>query len=68
VIVVEPVGPHELAWLRTARYGLSAREREVVELVMRGAATKHIAATLHIAEYAVQVHLSHTIDKVGVRG
>jgi DNA-binding CsgD family transcriptional regulator len=68
VIVVEPVGPHELAWLRTAAYGLSAREREVVELVVRGASTKHIAATLHIAEYTVQVHLSHIFDKVGVRG
>ncbi len=68
VIVVEPVGSHELAWLRTATYGLSAREREVVELVVRGASTKHIAATLHIAEYTVQDHLSHIFDKVGARG
>jgi DNA-binding CsgD family transcriptional regulator len=68
VIVIEPVGPHELAWLRTAAYSLSAREREVVDLVVRGASTKHIAETLHIAEYTVQVHLSHIFDKVGVRG
>lgn len=68
VIVVEPVAPHELAWLRTAAYGLSAREREVVELVMRGASTKQIAETLNIAECTVQDHLSHIFEKVGVRG
>jgi DNA-binding CsgD family transcriptional regulator len=68
VIVIEPVAPHELAWLRTAAYGLSAREREVVELVVRGASTRHIAETLHIAEYTVQDHLSHIFEKVGVRG
>jgi len=68
VIVVEPAGPQELAWLQTAAYGLSPREREVVELVVRGASTKHIAATLFIAEYTVQDHLSHIFDKVGVRG
>lgn len=68
VIVIEPAGPHELTWMRTAAYGLSAREREVVDLVVRGASTKHIATTLHIAEYTVQDHLSHIFDKVGVRG
>ena len=68
VIVVEPLGPHELAWLQTAAYGLSAREREVVELVMRGASTREIAARLFISELTVQDHLSHVFDKVGVRG
>ncbi|HET8630936.1 MAG TPA: LuxR C-terminal-related transcriptional regulator [Thermomicrobiales bacterium] len=68
VIVLEPVGPRELTWLRTTAYDLSAREREVVELVMRGASTRQIAATLSIAEYTVQAHLSHIFDKVGVRG
>jgi ATP/maltotriose-dependent transcriptional regulator MalT len=68
VIVIEPVSPHELAWLRSAAYGLSSREREVVELVVRGASTKHIAERLHIAEYTVQDHLSHIFEKVGVRG
>jgi DNA-binding CsgD family transcriptional regulator len=68
VIVIEPIRPHELAWLRTAAYGLSAREREVVELVVRSATTKQIAAALHITEPTVQDHLSHIFDKVGVRG
>ena len=68
VIVVEPAGPRAIGWLNTAAYDLSAREREVVELALRGASTAQIAATLHIAAYTVQDHLSHIFDKVGVRG
>ena len=37
-------------------------------MVLRGASTAQIAATLHIAAYTVQDHLSHIFDKVGVRG
>lgn len=68
VIVIAPAGPLELAWLRAAAYGLSAREREVVEMVVRGASTAQIVAALHIGEYTVQAHLSHVFEKVGVRG
>jgi DNA-binding CsgD family transcriptional regulator len=68
MIVIEPAGPREVAWLKIAAYGLSAREREVVECVMRGASTKQISATLFIAEDTVQDHLSHVFEKVGVRG
>jgi DNA-binding CsgD family transcriptional regulator len=68
IIVIEPVGPRELAWLQTAAYGLTAREREVVELVVRGASTRQIAERLFITEDTVQDHLSHVFDKVGVRG
>jgi DNA-binding CsgD family transcriptional regulator len=67
VPVIEPVGPHKLAWLRTAAYGLTAREREVVELVLRGTSTKQIAMTLCIAEFTVKEHLSHIYDKVDAR-
>jgi DNA-binding CsgD family transcriptional regulator len=68
VLVIEPVGPRELVWLRTTAFGLSAREREVAELVVRGASTRQMATALSIAEYTVQDHLSHIFDKVGVRG
>lgn len=54
-------------WLRTSAYGLSPREQQVVELVVRGASTREIAATLVISEYTVQDHLSHVFDKVDVR-
>lgn len=68
VIVIEPAGAKEMAWLRAAAYGFSAREREVVDLVVRGASTKQISQTLYISEYTVQEHLSNVFDKVGARG
>jgi DNA-binding CsgD family transcriptional regulator len=68
MIVIEPAGPKRIAWLRAAAYGLSAREREVVDLVVRGASRRQISATLYISEYTVQDHLSNVFDKVGVRG
>ncbi len=67
-IVIEPAGPREVSWLRTAAYGLSDREREVVDLVVRGLSTKQISRNLFISEYTVQDHLSNVFDKVGVRG
>jgi DNA-binding CsgD family transcriptional regulator len=68
VIIIEPSQPRELAWLRASAYGLSARERVVVDRVAQGASTKAIAAALCISEYTLQEHLSHIFDKVGVRG
>ena len=68
LIVIGPTGPKQIAWLKAAAYGLSAREREIVDLVLRGASRKQMAATLYITEYTVQDHLSNIFDKVGVRG
>ena len=68
MIVIEPTGPREVAWLKADAYVLSPREREIVDLVLRGASRTQIAATLYISEYTVQDHLSNVFDKVGVRG
>ena len=57
-----------MLWLNTARYGLTSRERSIVDLVVRGFSTKQISATLYISEYTVQEHLCNVFDKVGVRG
>ena len=46
-ILLEPAGPREAAWLNTTAYGLSPREREVVDLVVREASTKEISQTLY---------------------
>jgi DNA-binding CsgD family transcriptional regulator len=67
VIVIEPTGSVELAWLHTAAYGLSAREQEVVEFVVRGASTRQISQALYVTENTVQKHLQNVFDKVGVR-
>ena len=68
MVIVEPSHPWELAWLRASAYGLSERERAVVDHVAQGASTKEIARALSISEYTVQEHLSNAFDKVGVRG
>ncbi len=68
MVIIEPTGPRQVAWLKAAAYGLSPREREVVDLVLRGASRKQMAARLYISEYTVQDHLSNIFDKVGVRG
>jgi DNA-binding CsgD family transcriptional regulator len=68
MIVIELAGSREVAWLRTAAYGLSGREQEVVALVARGLSTGQISRTLFISEYTVQDHLSNVFEKVGVRG
>jgi DNA-binding NarL/FixJ family response regulator len=67
VIVIEPPGPKEMLRLNTVGYGLTARERAVVELVMRGFSTAQICATLYISKYTVQEHLCSAFDKVGAR-
>lgn len=68
VIVIAPAPAEEIAWLSLASHDLSAREEEVVKLVVRGYSTKQIARELSIAEHTVQRHLSNIFEKVGVRG
>ena len=51
-----------------ANYGLSAREEEVVGLVVRGYSTRQTSRSLVISEHTVQHHLSNAFEKVGVCG
>jgi len=67
VIVIEPAGSKEMAWLHTATYGLSPREEEVVEFVVRGASTRQISQALYVTEDTIQKHLQNVFGKVGVR-
>ncbi|WP_411575046.1 LuxR C-terminal-related transcriptional regulator [Streptomyces fradiae] len=46
---------------------LSAREREVLELVARGTSNRGIARELFISEATVKTHLTHLYAKLGVR-
>lgn len=47
--------------------GLSRREREIMELLLRGFANKEIAAQLFISVPTVKVHLRHIYEKLHVR-
>jgi two-component system response regulator DctR len=46
---------------------LSAREREVMTLVVAGQSSKEIARTLRISHRTVELHRSHVFEKLGVR-
>ncbi|MBP0456980.1 response regulator [Streptomyces montanisoli] len=46
---------------------LSAREREVLELVAKGSSNREIAKDLFISEATVKTHLTHLYAKLGVR-
>lgn len=45
---------------------LSTREREVLELVARGARNKQIATALYISEFTVKRHVQNILQKLGV--
>jgi DNA-binding CsgD family transcriptional regulator/tetratricopeptide (TPR) repeat protein len=50
-----------------ARGELTPTERDVVELAAGGRANKEIARALHLAVHTVEVHLSRSYSKLGVR-
>jgi FixJ family two-component response regulator len=57
----------ELAAIRERIQTLSAREREVMDLVVKGMLNKQAAARLTIAEATVKVHRRHVMEKMGTQ-
>lgn len=53
---------------RYPRSELTARERQVLELVQQGLKNKEIARELGIRPGTVKIHLKHIFEKTGVRG
>ena len=47
---------------------LTAKEREVLEIVLSGKSRKEIAAILHVSENTVKTHLAHLYEKFNVTG
>ena len=65
-LVIERVGPYELAGVIADAYGLTAREREVARLVVSGCSNPQVAAALCISLTTVQDHMKKVFTKLGV--
>lgn len=66
VVTIDTAGPAAVGQMTIAARGLTAREHEVVGLVLHGASTKDIAAVLHLSPHTVQDHLKAIFGKLGV--
>jgi DNA-binding CsgD family transcriptional regulator len=66
VVVIDVTRPAELTGVTLIGRGLTAREQDIVNLVVQGAATKAIAGTLHLSPHTVQDHLKAVFAKLGV--
>ena len=65
-VVLQPARRAQLAPLIVDLYGLTEREREVTELLVRGLAIKEIAGALAISLYTARDHVKAIFAKFGV--
>ena len=63
---LEQALPQDVLPLLSERYGLSARERELLAYVLRSFSSKEIAEAMHISVYTVQDHLKSIFAKTEV--
>ncbi|MBY8881339.1 helix-turn-helix transcriptional regulator [Actinacidiphila acidipaludis] len=62
-----PPAPAAPAAAEHARFDLTERETQVLALLSDGHSNRQIARSLYISDRTVAVHVSHILDKLGVR-
>jgi DNA-binding CsgD family transcriptional regulator len=65
-LVIESAQPSEVAPIIAEAYELSAREREITELIARGCGTAEIATRLILSRHTVRDYVKTIFAKVGV--
>ena len=65
-VILEPATPADVTPLVLQAYGLTDREAQVAQLVLRGRSTGEIVNELSITALTVQQHLKAVFDKTGV--
>jgi DNA-binding NarL/FixJ family response regulator len=60
------IRPSQSASRGKSDFGVTSREREVIELIVAGYTNKDLARKLNISEHTVKHHLSNIFDKLGV--
>jgi DNA-binding CsgD family transcriptional regulator len=66
-VVLEPTRAADALPVTLLAHGLTSREAQVAQLVVRGHSTRQIVEQLHISRHTVQDHLKAVFDKTGVR-
>jgi DNA-binding CsgD family transcriptional regulator len=67
-VVVQPARPGQLAPLALAARGLTARERQIARMLLRGETTEQIAQHLVISRHTLRDHVKAIYTKFGVTG
>ena len=65
-VIVQPAHPDRIAPLLMSIYGLTGREQEVTQVVLRGGSTTELARALGVSPHTVQQHLKSIFEKTGV--
>jgi DNA-binding CsgD family transcriptional regulator len=65
-VVVEPASPADLSPVMLDLYGLTTREREITQLLLRGLPTRQIAEMLFISRHTLSDHMKAIFAKLEV--
>jgi DNA-binding CsgD family transcriptional regulator len=65
-LLVEPAGGPELAAISVRAHGLTARERQIAQLISDGCSTAQMAQRLHLSAHTVRDYVKSALGKVGV--